>query len=98
MVCIYRYVGVSFGIDSLTNGKEYEVLEYDADIGALRIIDDSGEDYLYDPVNPRPIADPNHPGGRFEIVEDDADNTLQKTICFRSTSSYNGSKLFEVEN
>lgn len=75
-----RYVGVSFGVDGLTDQREYEVLEYDADIGALRIIDDSGEDYLYSPQHPKPIAVPDHPGGRFEIVEDDEDQTLHKAI------------------
>ena len=80
-----RYIGQSFGIDSLTDGKEYEVLGYDAESGALIVIDDSGEDYLYHPQNPRPIADPIHPGGRFEIVEDDEKNTLKKVICGKST-------------
>lgn len=75
-----RYIGKSFGVDSLTDGHEYEVLSYDEDSGALRIIDDSGEDYLYNPHNPRPIASPNHPGGKFEIVEDDALGTLRKAI------------------
>lgn len=75
-----RYTGKSFGFDGLTNGKEYEVLGYEEEIGALRVIDDSGEDYLYDPVHPRPIAAPNHPGGRFEIVEDDENRTLHKAI------------------
>ena len=76
----FRYIGKSFGIDGLSNGKEYEVLAYDEDSGALQIVDDSDEDYLYDPHNPRPIANPNHPGGRFEIVEDDASGTLRKAI------------------
>lgn len=67
-----RYVGKSFGIDSMTDQKEYEVLDYEADIGALRIVDDSGEDYLYDPVHPH--------GGHFEIVEDDEFGTLHKAI------------------
>lgn len=75
-----RYVGKSFGIDSLTSGKEYDVISYDADSGALQIIDDSGEDYLYDPRNPRPIAMPDHPGGKFEIVDDDENGTLFKAI------------------
>ena len=76
-----RYVGKSFGIDGLTDGKEYEVLSYDEGSGALQIVDDSGEDYLYDPHNPRPIANPDHSGGRFEIVMDDAFGTLRKAIC-----------------
>ena len=39
-----RYVGLSFGVDSLTNGKIYEVEEEN---GMYRVVDDSGEDYLY---------------------------------------------------
>ena len=64
-----RYVGVSFGADSLTDGKIYDV------------VDDSGEDYLYSPQHPRPAAVPDHPGGRWEIVEDDENGTLRKAIC-----------------
>ena len=75
-----RYVGLSFGVDGLTNGKEYDVLAYDEDTGAIRVFDDSGEDYLYDPRHPRPMADPSHPGGKFEIVEDDENQTLRKAI------------------
>ena len=40
-----RYVGESFGVDGLTNGKIYECTAYES--GMLRIIDDSDEDYLY---------------------------------------------------
>lgn len=61
-----RYIGESFGIDSLTNGKTY-----DAEVeneGMYRVIDDSGEDYLYSKVNPAPL-DGSSPGGRWEIVE-----------------------------
>lgn len=35
-----RYVGKSFGVDSLTNGKVYEASE---ESGMYRVIDDSGE-------------------------------------------------------
>lgn len=61
-----RYIGESFGIDSLTNGKIY-----DAEIeneGMYRVIDDSGEDYLYSKINPAPL-DGSSPGGRWEIIE-----------------------------
>ena len=44
-----RYVGVSFGADSLTDGKIYDVVELDEFSGGLRVVDDSGEDYLYSP-------------------------------------------------
>ena len=75
-----RYVGVSFGVDSLTNGKIYEVLGVEPGMGWLRVIDDSDEDYLYDAVNPKPPAVPSLPGGRFEIIEDDENGTLRKAI------------------
>ena len=39
----------------LTNGKEYEVLSIEK--GFYRVIDDSGDDYLYPPT-------------KFEIVEE----------------------------
>lgn len=73
-----KYVGESFGVDSLTYGRVYECLglEYP---GLLRIVDDSGEDYLYSPISPRPM-DGSTPGGRWEIVEDDAENTLSRVI------------------
>ena len=61
-----RYVGESFGIDSLTNGRIYEATE--ENYGMYRVIDDSGEDYLYSKDNPAPL-DGSSPGGRWEIVE-----------------------------
>lgn len=75
-----RYVGTSFGIDGLTNGKVYEIVELDEFSGGLRVIDDSDEDYLYSPKHPRPVAVPDHPGGHWEIVEDDEKGTLKKAI------------------
>ena len=62
-----RYVGESFGVDSLTNGKIYEILEDDH--GMYRVIDDSGEDYLYSKDNPAPL-DGSSKGGRWDIVEE----------------------------
>lgn len=44
-----KYIGESFGVDSLTNGKIYETTEEN---GMYRVIDDSGEDYLYSKVTP----------------------------------------------
>ena len=60
-----RYIGESFGAVSLTNGKVYEATVED---GMYRVIDDSGEDYLYSMQNPAPL-DSSSKGGRWEIVE-----------------------------
>ncbi len=68
-----KYIGESFGVDSLTDGKIYECLGFDS--GMLRVIDDSEEDYLYSVVNPRP-TDGSSRGGKWEIIEDDENRTL----------------------
>ena len=72
-----KYVGESFGAVSLTNGTVYECLGEDS--GMFRIVDDSGEDYLYSVVNPRPL-DGSSKGGKWEIVEDDKNGTLAKLL------------------
>lgn len=64
-----RYVGESFGVDSLTDGEVYAVIEVDKKFGDLRIVDDSAEDYLYSIDNPAPL-DGSSKGGKWEIVED----------------------------
>ena len=74
-----KYVGKSFGVDGLMDGKTYQVLELDELSGWLRIIDDSDEDYLYSPTDPGPFA-LGRAFGRFEIVEDDDKGTLDKAI------------------
>jgi hypothetical protein len=61
-----RYIGESFGAVSLTNGKIYEATE---ERFGYRVIDDSGEGYLYSKDNPAPL-DMSSPGGRWEIVEE----------------------------
>lgn len=60
-----RYIGPSFGIDGLTDGKIYEAVEED---GMYRVVDDSGEDYLYSITDPAPL-DGSCPPGRWEIIE-----------------------------
>ena len=74
-----RYVGKSYGIDSMTDGKTYDVLEVDEITGGLRIVDDSGEDYLYHPKAPQPNG-AKEAYGHYEIVEDDATGSLKKAI------------------
>ena len=61
-----KYKGVSFGVDSLTDGEIYEATEEN---GMYRVIDDSGEDYLYSKENPAPL-DGSSKGGKWEIVEE----------------------------
>ena len=73
-----KYVGESFGIDELTNGKIYECLG--VEYGMLRVIDDSEEDYLYSSINPGPL-DRSSPGGEWEIIEDDEKGTLKKQFA-----------------
>lgn len=63
-----RYIGGSFGVDSLTDGKAYDVIEVLKD-DLIRVVDDSGEDYLYSISNPRPL-DGSSPGGKWVVVED----------------------------
>ena len=75
-----RYIGRDIGIDGLVNNRVYEVNGVDELTGYLAVVDESGEDYLYSPKKPKPIASPDHPGGRFEIVEDDDNHTLEKAI------------------
>ncbi len=74
-----KYTGKSFGVDGLTDGNVYEVVCIDELSGALRLIDDSGEDYLYSPTRPKPLC-AKESYGRFEIVEDDEYGTLSKAI------------------
>lgn len=74
-----KYIGESFGVDSLTDGCVYECVGVEGDFGFLRTVDDRGEDYLYSATNPRPL-DHSCGGGKWEIVEDDPIGTLQKAI------------------
>lgn len=72
-----KYIGKSFGVEGLTNGKEYEVVAIEGNM--LRVIDDSGEDYLYSATNPSSLEDSSK-CGRWEIVEDDKNKALSKLI------------------
>ena len=62
-----KYIGKTFynGL-GLTNGKTYDAEVENNDY--YRVIDDSGEDYLYSKVNPGPL-DESSEGGRWEIVK-----------------------------
>jgi hypothetical protein len=82
-----RYVGESFGVFGLTNGKIYKCLGVETD-GLLRIVDDSGEDYLYSSIRPAPM-DGSSPGGRWEIVKDDDKGTLTKLMNINREAANN---------
>ncbi len=62
-----KYIGKSFGVASLTNGKVYDVIEIDKPF--LRIIDDSGEGYLYSIIQPSSMEKPNEEFGKWELIE-----------------------------
>ncbi len=47
VVCVSREGFGDFSADDLTLGRLYEVLAQPDKLGMMRIIDDSGEDYLY---------------------------------------------------
>jgi hypothetical protein len=47
MVCISREGMGEFSADDLTLGRLYEVLSAGESQGMIRVVDDSGEDYLY---------------------------------------------------
>ena len=57
-----KYIGETFGVASLTNGKIYDA-SVDSS-GMYRVIDDSGEDYLYSKENPAPL-DGSSKGGKW---------------------------------
>ena len=63
VIAQYKYLGKTFGVESLTNGKIYDCVGYDDSMA--RIVDDSGEDYLYD-LN------------EFKLVSDNNINELQQ--------------------
>ncbi len=72
-----KYLGRSFG--GLINENTYKVLGVDELTGALRVIDESEEDYLYSPTDPKPICG-DGTGGKFFIIEDDENQTLKKAM------------------
>ena len=74
-----RYVGRSFGVECLTDGKIYECIGIED--GMLRIIDDSGEDYLYSAIAPSSLENPEF-CGKWEIVEDNENRDLAKLIKY----------------
>lgn len=69
-----KYVGSSFGIEQLTNGEIYDVIGIEYPF--IRIIDDSGEDYLYSIYKPSSLEKPEL-YGKWELIETN-DKELKK--------------------
>lgn len=76
MIGKVKYVGKSFGVESLTNGKIYNVVRIDSPF--ICVIDDSNEEYLYSIIKPSSLEDISL-YGKWEIVED-KNNILNKYI------------------
>lgn len=62
-----KYIGRSFGIEGLTNNKIYDVLGIEYPF--IRVVDDSGESYLYSISKPSSMEDITL-CGKWEIIED----------------------------
>ena len=67
MIGKVKYIGKSFGVESLTNGKVYDCIG--VELPFIRVIDDSDEDYLYSISKPSSMENPNL-CGKWVIVED----------------------------
>lgn len=63
-----RYIGESFGVDGLTNGKIYDFVEIYPNDNLIRVVDDSEEDYIYQIDNPKSLNGSSK-GGKWEIIE-----------------------------
>lgn len=63
---VVKYVGDSFF--SFVDGSQYSVVGVNKEM--IRVIDESGEDFLYTINNPRPLVDGLSPGGKWLIIED----------------------------
>lgn len=72
-----KYIGESFGVDGLTNGKTYYVIGIED--GMFRIIDDSEMDYLYSIYKPSSLSD-YRKNGKWEVIEDSKNKDLKKIL------------------
>lgn len=62
-----KYIGETFGVDSLTNGKTYDIVR--DKYNYPKVVDDSGEDYIYTLQAPAPL-DGSSKGGKFYYIDD----------------------------
>ena len=90
-----KYVGESFGVDELTNGKVYCAIDDGEDM--YRVVDDSDEDYLYDKINPRPTDDSSK-GGKWEVVETIPCKELDRKLKYVSNIDENKKGIVTVKD
>lgn len=62
-----KYIGETFGLDSLTNGNNYYIVRDETNYP--KVVDDSGEDYIYNLQAPAPL-DGSSKGGKFYYIDD----------------------------
>lgn len=89
-----KYRGISFGVEGLTDGKEYEVIAIED--GMLRVIDDSGEDYLYSAIRPSSLEDESKYGA-WEIISDNEKELEELFDTLKEILQY-GFSLKQAEN
>jgi len=70
-----KYIGMSIGVDGLTDGQEYDCLGIEGEF--LRVIDDSGEDYLYPIDNPASL---NGKKGEWLVTTDTGESELEYAL------------------
>lgn len=70
-----KYIGKSFGVEGLTDGKIYNVTGIEDEM--LKIIDDSEEEYLYSIMKPACLTDVSL-CGKWKVVEDNESKWLEK--------------------
>jgi len=79
VVCLELGEQGDFSGDDLTIGRVYEVLEEADAHGMLRIIDDSGEDYLYPNALFEPVDIPDKAAERLHNVFSSTNKNSQDT-------------------
>ena len=90
-----KYLGQTFysPLWGLTNNTIYECLGVEYQF--VRVIDDSGEDFVYSAEAPGP-ANGECPPGKWEIIEDDDKGTLYRACVLQEFDEIIGPDTFEI--
>lgn len=62
-----KYIGKTFGVESLTNEKVYDVVDIDEPF--IKVVDDSGDPYLYSLSRPSSMENPGEEYGKWILIE-----------------------------